>query len=224
MLYQIESGRLPIGAVNLERCHPVVIRVTEFTEAAQKAVEEGVRLTLNNGQPFLLVHIDSYGGNVDALNGMVSALHGSGLPVVTYVSSKANSCGAFLLGMGTPGLRHASPSAGIMLHQLSNSAGLGQTNQGEAKAKHLTGLNQALFEQLSRHCGWRETYFEDLLSAGKYADVNLTAQQAYDHGLVDYIGAPMVQVEPVIHYDLSLNKADPRAFAGLGIATRNRTA
>ncbi len=222
MLYQIENGRLPVGAVNLERCQPIIIRVTEFTEAAQKAVEESVRLTLNSGQPFLLVHIDSYGGNVDALNGMISALHGASLPVVTYVSSKANSCGAFLLGMGTPGFRYASPGAGIMLHQLSNSSTLGQTNQGEAKAQHLSRLNKQLFASLSVHCGHSPDYFAHLLAEGHYADLNLEAFEAYQHGLVDFIGAPILTVSPVLDYSLTLKTLKPTEFSHYNNSSRNR--
>ncbi len=222
MLYQIENGRLPVGAVNLERCQPVVIRITEFNEAAQKAVEEGVRLTLSSGQPFILVHIDSYGGNVDALNGMMAALHGAGLPVVTYVSSKANSCGAFLLGMGTPGLRHASPGASIMLHQLSNSSTLGQTNQGEAKAQYLVRMNEQLFERLSLHCDRPSGYFDRLISEAKYTDMNFDAEEARKHGIIDHIGAPMIVVEPVLSYRLTLSEVNPRGFAGCWPAGRNR--
>lgn len=74
---------------------PVTARVNEFDEFASRMLSYNITEAKLNNQKSLPVVIDSYGGEVYSLMGMVDLLTNSGLDIITIATSKAMSCGAF---------------------------------------------------------------------------------------------------------------------------------
>ena len=79
---------------------PVVIRVTKFDEEGNKLFSEEMSKAHMSGQEVIPVQVDSPGGQVYSLLGMLETMRSSKRPVATICTSKAMSCGAILNGIG----------------------------------------------------------------------------------------------------------------------------
>jgi ATP-dependent Clp protease protease subunit len=99
------------------------------------------------------------------------------------------SCGAWLLAAGTKGLRFASPSSDIMLHEVS-AGHVGKNSDIKNDSEHTKYINDSLFKTLAEWAGKKERYFLDLLKEKSNVDLYLTAEQAKRHGLIDHVGIP----------------------------------
>ena len=100
------------------RVAPVIITVRDFDEENANSFIKEIGLAHNTGQPIIPVVIDSYGGDVYALNRMIDAIKHSELPVATIVEGKAMSCGAILMTFGTKGYRYCNSDATVMMLSL----------------------------------------------------------------------------------------------------------
>ena len=67
------------------RKNPVIIRVNKFDEDSAKKFDQDIAQAHNTGQKIVPVVIDSYGGQVYSLMGMISAIKNSDIPVATIV-------------------------------------------------------------------------------------------------------------------------------------------
>ncbi len=77
------------------------IWVIEFTaESAQEFREKLLEQSKDNPNRPIIVYIDSYGGQVDALAKMISTMDEIPNPIITACVGKAMSCGAILLSHG----------------------------------------------------------------------------------------------------------------------------
>ena len=94
-------------------CEESAVKFRKDLEAAEDAA-------IRNEQPIIPISIDSYGGAVYSLLGMIDAIEHCSLPVATIVESKAMSCGAFLFACGAPGHRYVGPNATVMIHTVSS--------------------------------------------------------------------------------------------------------
>ena len=168
---------------------PQVITVREFDEPSVQNFNREFQQALQRQQPVILINIDSYGGNVYSLLSMLSTIRNSPVPVATYTQSKAMSCGAFLLGMGTVGYRYASPLAVIMLHDVSSAIG-GKVNDIVVDGQETQALNDTLFQGLSTNCGWNEHYFQRKVHDKSHSDWYIRPPEAKKVKLIDTIGTP----------------------------------
>ena len=96
------------------------------------------------GQPVVPVIIDSYGGVVYGLLGMISAIEQCSIPVATILTSKAMSAGAILFCFGTEGYRFMDKNACMMIHD-AGCMSQGKVEDIKADTKHLDHLNQSLY-------------------------------------------------------------------------------
>lgn len=174
------------------------IWVTKFTEESAKAfVDELKRLDNNAGKP-ILVYIDSYGGYVDALATMISAIENTKSDIVTVCLGKAMSCGAILLSHGDK--RFCTPTGRVMIHETSSGA-YGNINDIKNDVEEGKRLNKFWMEILAKNCGYSLKQFNKFFSNAK-RDIYLNAAQAKRFGIVDLVGYPRVEEHKKIIYKL----------------------
>lgn len=194
------SSIIPNEISTLEFRHNFgVIRVSEFTEDSAKAFSEEMREAHASGQPVIPVIIDSYGGQVDSLNSMISDIRHSEKPVATITVGKAMSCGAVLLSAGTLGYRYADPLARIMIHEVA-SGDYGKTADLKVSTEETDALNIRMLQMLARNCNKRPDYFIKLMAKRKNTDWFMTADEAKSHGLVEKLFVPKLTREVKIEY------------------------
>jgi len=185
-----------------------IIHIVDFDEGSLCQFIDGCHAALNSGAEYLPIEVDSYGGEVDALNGMLSYIDdfkNRGIKVITFCATKAMSCGSVLLSAGTKGYRFMSPRAHLMIHEVSG-ADFGKLADMKSSVRHQDQLNKELFDQLDINAGKESGYFEALCKQNKNADLYLTAEQCLAHGLVDFIGIPSLVLTVKPQYELIFPK------------------
>lgn len=176
------------------RVMPQCIRVLDFNDEAAADFIDQVNWAIEAKQEFILIDIDSFGGDVYSLHGMLACLRSCKLPVVTYTSSKAMSCGAVLFTAGQR--RIIAPSAYLMLHQVSSGGGGSESSSDlVANAEHIAELNSVLMGELARNCGKDKTYYSKMVTRGGNADLFVNAEKALKIGLATEIGTAIFNVD-----------------------------
>jgi ATP-dependent Clp protease protease subunit len=179
-----------------------VIDINDFDECAFCGFMEGYKKCLNSGSDFLPLSIDSYGGEVHILLGMLNYLDDwkkEEKKVITFTSTKAMSCGAVLLSAGTKGYRYMAPHAHLMIHEVSGME-FGKLADVKSGVKHQEELNKIIFAELDRNCDKETGYFQSLAKENKNADLFLSAQDCLKHGIIDKIGIPTIKISTNIEY------------------------
>ena len=128
------------------------------------------------------LYINSPGGSVYAGLGIYDTMQLVAPRVATICTGMAASMAAVLLAAGEHGSRTALPHSRVMIHQPMGGA-QGQASDIEITARQIAQLKKELYEILALHSG------ADISRIEKDADRDywLTAQEAVDYGLVDYI-------------------------------------
>lgn len=178
---------------------PVVIRLKKFNEDGTDKFSEDLNKAHETGQPVIPIVVDSYGGQVYSVLGMIAELQNAHLPVATIVESKAMSAGAILFGLGNDGLRYMAPHATLMIHEVS-SFQFGKVEDLKADVDETDRLNTYIFELLSKSCGKPKNYFLDIIHERGHADWYLTAKEAKKHNLCNHIRVPQFNVNVSVDY------------------------
>jgi ATP-dependent protease ClpP protease subunit len=178
---------------------PVVIRLKKFNEEGTDKFSEDLNKAHETGQPIIPIVVDSYGGQVYSLLGMISEIQNCQLPVATIVESKAMSAGAILFGLGNDGLRYMAPHATLMVHEVS-SFQFGKVEDLKADVDETDRLNTYIFELLAKNCGKTKNYFLDLIHEKGHADWYLDAKEAKRHNLCNHICLPSFNVKVTVDY------------------------
>lgn len=129
--------------------------------------------------------IDSPGGSVAdglAIHDVMKSLH---CDVSTIGVGQACSMGAFLLAAGTHGKRYVTPNTEVMIHQPLGGV-KGQATDISLVAAHIETVKQRLATILASNCGKELLEISNLLER----DYWMSAQQAKDFGIADYVGFP----------------------------------
>jgi ATP-dependent Clp protease protease subunit len=184
---------------------PVIMSFTgEFNEEnSRKFIEEFKAAedhATRSKQTVLPIVIDSYGGDVYALLGMVDIIKRCNIPVATIVEGKAMSCGAVLFSCGTEGYRFISEHATVMLHEVS-SVSWGKNEDIKANAKETDRLNTLLLKLTAKNLGKPEHYFMDLLHQNKNIDLFFNAEDCLKHNLANKVGIPSFKVSVEMKVD-----------------------
>ena len=156
---------------------PVIIRVNKFNEEDVQKFSDQFNDALKLSQSVIPIVIDSYGGQVYSLMSMIGMILNSPVPVATFVSGKAMSCGASLFCFGTEGLRFMDEHSTLMFHDVSSYAH-GKIEELKADVKEAERLNDKIFKMAAKHIGKNETFFLNMIEKNKHADVFLDAQKA----------------------------------------------
>lgn len=173
---------------------PVIITVNRFDEASLKEFKDSFFKAQELGQPIIPIIIDSYGGQVYSLLGMLDIIKNSDVPVATIVTGKAMSCGAVLFTAGTEGHRYVGHNATIMIHDVSSGT-FGKVKDMKVDVKEAERLNKKIYEIMAKNCGKDPNYFEDIVHKMGHVDWFLTPEEAVKHNLANHIRIPKVMVK-----------------------------
>lgn len=182
---------------------PKVIWIREFHEDSFKKFVDEFDAAHQIGQSIIPVVIDSYGGQIYSLNGMISVIKSSKIPVATILLSKAMSCGADLFTCGTEGFRYIAPYATVMIHDAA-SGNWGKVEEIKADAKETERLNDLGYEVLAKNCGKPKDYFKNIVHEKGHADWYLDAKEALKHNVANHIGIPTFTLTTKLEYSLLL--------------------
>ncbi len=169
--------------------------VNQFTEESYLSFCGDCEKVLNTGQDFLPIVIDSYGGYVYSLLGMVDFLNTCGVKVVTICESKCMSCGAILFACGQD--RFIAPSCTVMVHQVSSFV-WGKEVELQNDAKETTRLDKKIYSLLDKNTEQTAGYWKELTKNNKYTDLYMTAQTARKHNLATATGVPHLETTVMV--------------------------
>lgn len=173
---------------------PEMIYVKDFNEDAYKKLKEDFSKAVNANFDIIPVVIDSYGGSVDALLGMISIFQNSPVPVATILETKAMSCGVILFSCGTKNYRFASEHSTLMIHEVSNFSG-GKLEELKSSLEYADLLNSKIFSILDQNTGHKKGFFKNELKKRNNSDWFLDAVGAKEIGIVDHIKVPNFNVK-----------------------------
>jgi ATP-dependent Clp endopeptidase proteolytic subunit ClpP len=175
--------------------NPKIVLVSNFDESGLRNFESDFSKAVNIGQNIIPIKVDSYGGEVYALQGMIDLIESSKTPVATIMTSKGMSCGSFLTAFGTLGYRYASPNATLMIHDIGGGA-FDKYGEVIVRAEELKRLNDSLFKRMARHCGYQdEGFFLKQIHERGHSDWYLDAKEMKRLNLIDHIGYPKMVTE-----------------------------
>jgi ATP-dependent protease ClpP protease subunit len=183
---------------------PSVVTVTSFDEEGLAKFTKDFAAALASRQSIIPVVIDSFGGQVYSLFGMIDQIRAAqarGVIIATLCRSKAMSCGAVLLSCGSEGYRYISEHATVLVHQVSNFA-YGKIEEIQVTVEHTRALNTRLLELLSKNCGKKKSYWSEQIKANGNADIYLSPEQAVQHNLANAIGSPVLSVDVAATYSV----------------------
>ena len=172
----------------------VIIYVNDFTTDSFKDFQENFFSAERSGQTIVPIMIDSEGGDIYSLFSMIDMIRSSKLAVSTIGIGKAMSCGADLLAAGTKGYRYAAPLCSIMVHE-GETATIGKPTDVKVNLKESDRVFKKTFDMLDVHCGKVVGYWSTILKEKMNADVYLTADEAKEHGIVDWVRLPRFEPE-----------------------------
>ena len=188
---QINSTHINHKDVETNFTLPVVVKVVgNFNEETAKRLYDDCDKAMKTGQKILPIFIDSYGGEVYSLMGMLDyfqSLRDGGVEIVTIACGKAMSCGAMLFAMGDK--RFVGTRSCIMFHRVSGGA-WGNSDNIKADAEETERLEKSLFEEVSRHIGKPKGWLFDTLKKKNFVDWYLTPKDALAEKVATGIGIP----------------------------------
>lgn len=186
------------------------IWVTKFDEEhAQKFRVQVLAAAKGDPNKPIVIHIDSYGGYVDALAKMIETIDEVSNPIVTVCMGKAMSCGAMLLSHGD--VRFLGRHSRVMVHEVSSGT-IGNVQDMKEDVKETVRLNEYFMGLLAKNCGYKN--YEELRKLIKEQDGRdryLVGQEAIKFGIVDVIGLPRVSGRVIYEVAVQTTKSGLRA-------------
>ncbi len=180
---------------------PQCLCVQDFDEGTEVHLSQALNAMNNSAQPVIPCKVDSFGGSIFSLLGILDILEGNAKPIMTYTTTQAMSCGAVLLAAGTRGYRYASKNATILIHEAASSFE-GKKSDVMNDANHMESLNDKLMEILAKHSNKPKSYFKGLIRKNNNADLYIDAKEALQIGLIDKIGIPILDMEILAKYTI----------------------
>lgn len=128
------------------------------------------------------LYINSPGGSVTAGMAIFDTMQWVPNDVATVAMGMAASMGQFLLSAGTPGKRHATPHARVMMHQPSGGIG-GTASDIKIQAEQLLHIKKQMADLIAEHTGQTPEQIEEDSDRDRW----FTAQEAKEYGFVDHV-------------------------------------
>lgn len=163
-----------------------------FDESCVREFQQVVNECIKTRQLFLPIHIESPGGYVYSLMGILSAIdyaRENGIKICTYVGGVASSCGALLFLYGDQGYRYCGSNSTLMLHNIS-SGFAGKVDEAKNYFVGVENLESRVFEKISRHIKKPKDWLRKNLEKRKNYDWELTPQECLEAGFANHIKTP----------------------------------
>lgn len=155
----------------------------EITDAtADLAVAEILFLESENPDKDISIYINSPGGSVTAGLAIYDTMKYVKCEIQTICMGQAASMAAILLAGGTKGKRYALPSSRVMIHQPRGGVE-GQESDISILAKEIIRLKKLSIEYLANDTN-KNT---EQVASDIERDFFMTAQDALEYGIVDYV-------------------------------------
>ena len=180
---------------------PHCLVVQDFDENTLVGFTQALNQVNNSPQPVVPVQVDSGGGMIFALLGILDVLEGNPKPIMTFTTSYAMSCGAVLLAAGSKGYRYASKSSTILIHEASGSFE-GKKSDVANEMLQMEQTNEAIMEALAHHSNKPKSFYKNLVKKGGNVDLYISPKQALEWGLIDKIGIPELEMEITAKYTI----------------------
>ncbi len=177
------------------------VLVNKFTEESYAKFVTDCEKILNTGQYFLPIVIDSYGGYVYSLLGMIDFLASCNVTIMTICESKGMSCGSILFSCGEE--RYIGANCTIMVHDVSTML-WGKEVELTNDVKETSRLNRRIYSVLDKNTGQKSGYWRNLVKNNKYTDLYLTAANTKKHNLATIIGIPHLETTVSAEVELVL--------------------
>jgi ATP-dependent Clp protease protease subunit len=182
------------GSVNTIINLPKIVMVNRFDEVSAKQFYTDMSEAENSDQNIIPIVIDSYGGAVYSLLAMIDCIRSSKKKIATISLSKSMSCGAVLLTCGDEGLRFASPSATILIHDVSSWT-YGKVLDLKVDAKETSRLNTKIYGIMNKNTGHKAKYFQNIVQEKGHADWYITPEEAKSHNIVNHVRIPRFNIK-----------------------------
>jgi ATP-dependent Clp protease protease subunit len=140
--------------------------------------------------PVAIIDINTPGGDLTAMNTILSTMKGSEIKFATYNSSESSSAGAIILSAGEKGMRHVSPFGTTMVHEMLCGTPLEPIEDAQRRIDFLTRQNEAMIDFLAKNCGKTVKYIKKRIKDSGGRDLYLSPTEAVEFGIVDRIGIP----------------------------------
>ncbi len=171
--------------MSLPGCSASVVYVIEvddmITAGTEMQISRGIDHAAGIGAEAVLIELDTPGGLVTSMEGIVSSIENSQVPVVVFVprGNRAFSAGAFILLSGHVAAMAPGTATGA-------ATPIEITTTGTTAAE-----NKTINAYAARMRGIAETSNRSVETAEKFVTegLSLTADEALDHGVIDLIAA-----------------------------------
>lgn len=140
--------------------------------------------------PVAVIDINTPGGDVTALNTILSTMKGSEIKFATYNSSEASSAGAVILSAGEPGMRFGSPFSNTMVHEMLCGTPLEPVEDAKQRMEYVSRQNDAMVAFLAKNCGKTAKQVRKIIKDSGGRDLYMNPEQALAFGIIDKIGIP----------------------------------
>lgn len=195
-----KRNRPTIGKFEFPEDSPYVV-VNSFEDTSLKTFLEDCDKVLKQGQDFLPIVIDSYGGMAHTVFGMLDFLKYCGSKVITICQGKCMSAGALLFSAGVE--RYVGPKSTVMVHEAASFA-WGKNVELQNSAKEIERLNALVFEILDENTGQLPGYWLNLVKNNNFSDLYLNANDSVKHKLATHVGLPHIETNVVVTRSLVL--------------------
>jgi ATP-dependent protease ClpP protease subunit len=164
---------------------PKEFHINEFNDHTLRVFNNLVTECINSNQSLIPLYIESDGGRVDIMKGIMSVMdYGRkvGIQFATIVNSRAQSAGAMIFLYGNDGLRFMGENAFLMLHPASVGT-IGKIGEIKSMIDYHHDDWEKISDKIGKHLKKPKGWMKKELGKIKDYDWIMTAQQAQDEKL-----------------------------------------
>lgn len=180
----ILTGALLASASTVDRVVPMLELDGVINPLAARYVERGVARAEREGASVVLIELDTPGGTMDAMRGIVRTLLASRVPVVVYVApegARAASAGMFVTAAANVAAMAPGTNIGAAHPVSIGRSGDQSATMEEKVVNDAAAMVRAIAQRRGRNVEWLERAVRK--------SVSLTADEARRQGVVDLVAA-----------------------------------
>lgn len=207
-----QSTESPLGGTTGKaKSAPVSVHLTteidgDLAEYARQKIQFAIQIE----QAYLVVFIDSPGGEVYQANAIISMMEtfrANGGIIITVGRGYVMSAAVDIFLAGTPGYRFVAPHTSFMVHDGSCVIG-GTVSELKNETDHSLDLNERLFNRMNKACGHPPNFFQNLMKQLHKTNWYMFPDDVVVLGIADRVGTVTMRKETMIPE--GVEKADVR--------------